>query len=147
MKRPLNPVNVKGYTTPQPFAGFQIPITLQSLAIRRYCEDRGMVFNHHLSENIGPDGYLVLQKLVDEALSYRAIAMCSFGMLPKNLSRRTELLRAALTRGCSFHFVFEQVTIDSYDDLNQLNELRSLCNLIPSDDRQVVYLRTMLKFQ
>jgi len=147
MKSPHNPVNVKGYTTPQPFAGFQIPITLQSLAIRRYCEDRGMVFNHHASENIGSASYHVLQKLVDEALSYRAIAMCSITMLPKHRSRRTELLRRAVTRGVSFHFVFEQVTVVSHDDVGQLNDLSSLCNLIPSGDRQVVYLRTMIELQ
>ena len=140
-------MNVKGYTTPQPFAGFQIPIALQSLAIRRYCEDRGMIFNHHASENIGSTSFLVLQKLVDEALSYRAIAMCSVGMLPKNRSRRTELLRRAVTRSVSLHFVFEQVIVVSHDDVSQLNDLSSLCNLIPSDDRQVVHLRTMIKFQ
>jgi len=143
----MTTINVKGYTTPRPFSGFQIPIPLQSLSIRRYCEDRGLVFNHHVVENISPKTYFVLERIVREAHLYQAIAMCSIGLLPNDETYRSTMLRQCVTAGVSVHFIFEQLVVSSEDDIGQLNDLSSLCNLIPSGDRQVVYLRTMIEFQ
>lgn len=138
-------LNAKGYTTPRAFSGFQVPVSVQSLVLRRYCENRGLIFNHHVSENITPNSYLVLERLVVEAHLYDIISMCSIGMLPNNRNKRTQLIRRVLLEGVSLHFVFEQVILTSCDDIEKLNVLTSLCNLIPDHESQVKYLRSVIK--
>jgi len=88
-----NSFNIKGYTSRRAFSGFRIPIPLQSASIRRYCEDRKYVFNHHVVENLTPDSFLVLERVVTEAALYNGIAMCSIGMLPQNISHRNSLMQ------------------------------------------------------
>lgn len=139
-------INVKGYTTPRDFSGFQIPVSLQSLAIRRYCDDRGLIFNHHVNENITPDSFLVLERIVNEAHLYQAIAMCSVGLLPEKRSQRTELLERALAKDVSIHFVFEQFAINSLNDLETLDSLVALSSLVQNGCRQITYLRNMMGY-
>lgn len=147
MRNTAGAINVKGYTTPRAFSGFQVPITLQSLAIRRYCEDRGFLFNIHANENITPDSYLVLKSVIEDSRQYQAVAMCSIGMLPQNRRLRTELLCQALANGMSIHFVFEQMVVVSPENFTILDELTSLCNLIPTDLQQIKSLQESADYE
>jgi len=140
-------INVKGYTTPRSFSGFLIPIPLQSLSIRRYCEDNNYRFNHHVVENISPNTFFVLERVMQEAHLYQAIAMCSLGMLPKDATYRHALLEQCTRAGVSVHFVFEQVIIDSPNDIESLDELLSLTNLAPSDLEQIRHIVDLIKRQ
>jgi len=124
---PLN--NVKGYATPRAFSGFQIPIPLQSMAIRRYCEERSLRFNLHVVENIGPNSFLVLERVIAESHLYSAVAMCSVGLLPSDTAHRTDILRRAFRSGMHLHFVFEQLIGSTEADIDEINELIHLCNL------------------
>lgn len=122
-------LNVKGYTTPRSFVGFQIPIPLQSLAIRNYCSQRGFVFNHHVVENITPDSFLVLQRAITDVAQYQAIAMCSIGQLPSNQYRREQVLRHCVDAGVSVHFLFEQLVVDSHEQIPIVEQLLNLVSL------------------
>lgn len=104
------------------------------MAIRRYCEDRDFVFNHHVVENITPDSYLVLERVAREASQYQAIAMCSIGLLPKEKSHRNEIMAACIRAGTSLHFVFEQIVIN---DLKQVQELSEFLNLMVVSGKQL----------
>ena len=119
--KPIN--NVKAYTTPRQFSGFQVPISLQSTAIRRYCEERGLQFNLHANENITANSYLVLERLIIESQTYRGIAMCSIGMLPVDHQYRTSLVERSIEAGLALHFVFEQIVVSSVSQVNSLNNL------------------------
>jgi len=122
-------LNVKGYTTPREFSGFQIPITLQSASIRRYCDERGLVFNHHVAENITPGTYLVLERVVAEAHLFQAVAMCSISMLPSNSERRAELLERSVNAGMTLHFIFETLVVTSHEDIAVVEQLIALMGL------------------
>lgn len=140
----MTTINVKGYTTPRPFSGFQIPIPLQSLSIRRYCEDRGLVFNHHVVENISPKMYLVLERVVKEAHLYQAIAMCSVGLLPNDDKYRSTLLKRCLAVGVSVHFIFEHLVVSSETDIAGLNDLLSLTALSPQQPDEIRHLANLI---
>jgi len=137
--------NVKGYTSRRAFSGFRIPIPLQSASIRRYCEDRKYVFNHHVVENLTPDSYFVLERVVKEAHLYDGIAMCSMGMLPKNVRHRTSLLRRCLEAEVSVHFIFEQYVVQTESDVDEVNDLVSLVQLLDSSASQVARLQNNLQ--
>lgn len=129
--------NVKGYASPRPFSGFQVPIPMQSMFIRRYCEERGFTFNHHVVENITPDSYLVLERLVTEATQYQALAMCSIGMLPIRSQSRDTMLQRCISDGLSIHFIFEQLIVSTRDDIGRLNELIRLTRLLDDPRSQI----------
>lgn len=143
----MTTTNVKGYTTPRSFSGFQIPIPLQSLSIRRYCEDHNYRFNHHVVENISPNTFFVLERVMQEAHLYQAIAMCSLGMLPKDASYRHALLEQCTRAGVSVHFIFEQLVVNSPNDVEGLDELLSLTILAPSDVEQMRHIFNLIKRQ
>ena len=129
---PQDPFNVKGYTSRRAFSGFRIPIPLQSASIRRYCEDRKYVFNHHVVENLTPESFLVLERVVAEANLYDGIAMCSIGMLPKDEAHRTSLLQRCIEANVSVHFIFEQYVVQTSSDIAELNDLMSMVQVLAS---------------
>lgn len=138
------PANLKGYASPRSFSGFQIPIPLQSLTIRRYCEDRGLKFNHHVVENITPSSYLVLERVVADAHQYQAVGMCSIGMLPSDPQYRTRLLSKCIDMGTSLHFVFEQIIVSETSDIAALNDLLSLTSVSQGGETQIRFLRDLI---
>jgi sporadic carbohydrate cluster protein (TIGR04323 family) len=138
------PLNVKGYATPREFSGFQIPIPLQSAAIRRYCDEHGLVFNHHVVENITPGTYLVLERIVAEAHLFQAMAMCSIGMLPGDRAHRNDLLEGCVRTGLVVHFLFEQIILRTKEDVALVNEILSLMWLSKSDSGRFVSLRSLV---
>lgn len=119
----------KGYTTPRRFGGFQIPVSLQSAAIRRYCDEHSLVFHHHSSENLSEDSYAVLSSIVEAADRLEAIVMCSASMLPRNAPLRSRLLADAIAQGCALHFIFENLVVASADDMRELEALLGLTAL------------------
>lgn len=137
-------INVKGYASPRAFSGFQIPIPLQSMALRRYCEDRKYAFNHHVVENITPNSYLVLERVANEAHQYQAIAMCSIGLLPSDSTQRDKILEKCIRAGTSVHFVFEQLVLNSLHHLEELNHLLNLAVISGKQIERVALLRDFL---
>ena len=121
----------KAYTTPRSFGGFQIPITMQSTTLRNYCEKNNLIFHLHVVENQIPNTYLVLEALVEKAILYDGIAMCSVSMLPSDREYRLSIVKRILEQGCALHFTFEQIVISSVDQLVELEELVALIELSP----------------
>ncbi len=121
----------KAYTTPRPFGGFQIPITMQSTTLRNYCEKNDLIFHLHVVENQIPNTYLVLEALVEKASCYDGIAMCSVSMLPSDREYRRSIVKRILEQGCALHFTFEQIVISSVVQLAELEELVALIELSP----------------
>ena len=122
----------KAYTTPRSFAGFQIPITMQSTNLRNYCEKNGLIFHLHVVENQIPNTYLVLESLVVKADIYDGIVMCSVSMLPSDQAIRKSIVTRILEQGCKLHFTFEQIVVSSLEELAELEELVSLVALSTS---------------
>lgn len=121
----------KAYTTPRAFGGFQIPITMQSTALRNYCERNNLVFHLHVVENQIQNTFLVLEALVEKASQYDGIAMCSVSMLPTDRKYRRSIVERILEQGCALHFTFEQILISSVGQLAKLEELVALIELSP----------------
>lgn len=137
-------IKVKGYTTPREFSGFQIPITLQSAAIRRYCDERGFVFNHHVAENISSGTYLVLERVIAEANLFQALAMCSVSMLPRDIEHRTQLLESCVKNRLTIHFLFESLIVTTCEDIETVNHLLSLTALLKNDQGRISYIAEFL---
>lgn len=114
------------------------------MAIRRYCEELGYVFNHHVVENVTEGSYFVLERIVAEASKYDAVAMCSLGLLPRNKNHRTDLLARFLAVGTSLHFVFERFVLLNESGLASLNELADLIHLARLQEQNIQNLQERL---
>jgi len=109
--------------TSRPFGGYSIPVPVQSLVLRDYCQRKGLVFVLPANENIFPHSYLVLEGMIRNLRSYEGIVACSMHMLPQRAARRRAVLDTVLQQGCSMHFVLEGLVVANHDDVDQVEEL------------------------
>ena len=104
---------------------------MQSTTLRNYCKKYNLIFHLHVVENQIPNTYLVLEALVEKAIHYDGIAMCSVSMLPNDRTYRCSIVKRILEQGCALHFIFEQIVISSIAQLVELEELVALIELSP----------------
>ena len=107
----------RGYVTSRSFGGLTVPVPIQSLTLRDYCNRKGYIYKLHLNENIFPHSYMVLDGIAVDTSSFEGILMCSMYMLPINSARRTNVLHKILHQETPIHFVFEDIVINSINDI------------------------------
>jgi sporadic carbohydrate cluster protein (TIGR04323 family) len=128
----------RAYVTPRPFGNYNIPVPLQSLALRDYCQNNNMLFVLPANENIFPRSYMVLEGLIQDLSDYEGILMCSMHMLPKRAERRRQIYTRILEQGCSLHFVFERLTVDGPQAVERIEELLQIDRIVPHLSRRPV---------
>jgi sporadic carbohydrate cluster protein (TIGR04323 family) len=109
--------------TARVFGGYHIPVPIQSLVLRDYCQRKGMLYVLPVNENIFPSSYLVLEGLVRDLSAYEGVVMCSMYMLPLRRERRRRICRSVLDQGGTLHFVIEGQAVRTDEDLARLEEL------------------------
>jgi len=67
----------RGYVTSRPFGQYCIPVPLQSLALRDYCQRMGLLYVLPVNENIFPHSYMVLEGMIKDLSNYEGIVMYS----------------------------------------------------------------------
>jgi sporadic carbohydrate cluster protein (TIGR04323 family) len=113
----------RGYVTSRPFGGYSIPVPVQSLVLRDYCQRKDFVYVLPVNENIFPHSYLVLEGMIQNLAAFEGVLMCSMHMMPQRASRRRAVFDAILGQGCSVHFVLEGLVIAQPADVAQVEEL------------------------
>ena len=121
----------RGYVTSRSFGGLTVPVPMQSLALRDYCSRKGYIYKLHLNENIFPHSYMVLEGIAVDTSSFEGILMCSMFMLPTNSVRREAVLQKILQQETPIHFVFEDVVIKSFNDINLIEDSLNAASIIP----------------
>lgn len=124
-----NRVGLRGYVTSRSFGGYYLPVPVQSLALRDYCQRKGKIYGLPVNENIFPSSYLVLEGLIRNLTGFEGIVMCSFHMLPQRAERRREIYEHVLAQSCSLHFVFEDLVVGGGEDVEKLEELITLSQI------------------
>ena len=126
----------RAYVSSRPFGSYNIPVPLQSLALRDYCNNNNMMFVLPVNENIFPHSYMVLEGMIQDLSGYEGVLMCSMHMLPERAERRRQIYSRILEQGCSLHLVFERLMIDSPETVEQVEELVKLNQIVPRLPRQ-----------
>ena len=114
---------LRGYVTPRSFGGFSIPVPLQSLALRDYCQRRSAIYVLQVNENCFPHSYMVIESLVRDLKGYAGIVLYSMRMLPLEKNRRHNIYSQIIAQQCSMHLVLEDMVIDSVDDIDRVEDL------------------------
>ena len=113
----------RGYVTSRGFGQYRIPVPIQSLALRDYCQRNGFVYVLPVNENVFPNSYMVLEGMIQNLSDFEGIVMCSMHMMPQRAERRRKVYQRILDQGCSVHMLFESVVIKGPEDIEQAEEL------------------------
>jgi sporadic carbohydrate cluster protein (TIGR04323 family) len=124
-----NKLGYCGYVTSRGFGGYRIPVPVQSLVLRDYCQRHKFVYVLPSNENIFPHSYMVLEGLIDALSKYEGVVMCSMHMLPEKPSRRREICSQIINQGAVLHLALEERAIRTNDDIDKLEELLSFYRL------------------
>lgn len=116
-------LGLRGYVSARAFGGFRIPVPLQSLALRDYCQRKGKLYVLPVNENIFENSYMVLDGMVQDLAAHEGVVMSSIHMLPRDPGHRRAVVRKILDQGCSLHFVIEDMVVADAADLDRLDEL------------------------
>ena len=119
----------RGYVTSREFGGYCIPVPIQSLVLRDYCQRHNLIYVLPANENIFPHSYMVLESIVHDVSAYEGVVMCSMHMLPRRASRRRSVYNSIIEQGAELHLVLEERIIKSSDDINMLEELLAFYHL------------------
>lgn len=121
----------RGYVTCRPFGGLQIPVPVQALIMRDYCQRKGYLYKLHVNENIFPHSYIVLEGLLNELSIYEGILATSMFMMPARPERRRRIYQRILDQEASLHFVLEDLVIAAPADIEPVEEILQITALLP----------------
>jgi sporadic carbohydrate cluster protein (TIGR04323 family) len=116
----------RGYVTSRPFGQYSIPVPLQSLALRDYCQRNNILYVLPVNENIFPNSYMVLEGMIQDLTDYEGIVLYSMHMLPQRAERRRQIYDRILKQGCSLHIVLESIVLSGPQDVEKIEELLQL---------------------
>ena len=120
---------LRGYVTSRGFGGYSIPVPVQSLVLRDYCQRSGMLYVLPVNENIFPHSYMVLEGMIRDLSAYQGVVMCSMHMLPQRPERRRKIYDTILSQGATLHLVLEGAVIASEADIARLEDLLVMMSL------------------
>lgn len=132
-----NRLGLRGYVTSRPFGQFNIPVPLQSLALRDYCQRTNATYVLPVNENNFPSSYMVLEGMIQNLGDYEGIVLYSMQMLPQRSERRRAIFKRILDQGCTVHIVLEGLVIRDAKDVDKLEELIQLNQLATRSPKTV----------
>lgn len=130
-------VGYRGYVTCRPFGGLQIPVPVQALVMRDYCQRNGYMYKLHVNENQFPHSYVVLNGVINELSMFEGLLATSMYMFPKRAERRREIYQRILDQDASLHFVLEDVVIRRPEDIEPVEEILSIYHVLPQTPQNV----------
>ena len=120
---------LRTYVSPRKFGSWRLPVPMQNILLRDYCEKNGKIIKLPANELCIDDSYMVLNMTLDSLEEKQGIAMCSIEMLPSQREQRKALLLRGLNMGSEWHFIFENIVISKRSDIEKLDMLDNIASL------------------
>jgi sporadic carbohydrate cluster 2OG-Fe(II) oxygenase/sporadic carbohydrate cluster protein (TIGR04323 family) len=103
-----------------------IDLHFQTLVVKSYCQKRGYTFPYQGGDNEGTNysflDFQIANKLADHILLF------SIFSLPDDPTHRKQLMATALDKKCRLHFCNEEMVLETQEDLDRVEYLRSFTN-------------------
>jgi sporadic carbohydrate cluster protein (TIGR04323 family) len=116
----------RGYVTSRPFGGLMIPVPVQAMVLRDWCQRHGKIYKLHLNENSFPHSYMVLEGMVRNLDGLEGLLMVSMFMLPVRPERRRAIYDKILAQGADLRFVLEDLAIAARADIEPVEEILAI---------------------
>ena len=113
----------RGYVSSRSFLGQRAPQRVQNLVIRDYCKRNSLLYLLSAVEYIMHDCYAMLQKVLVELPEIEGIVFYSMFQLPLEKEKRQRIYSAVLKQGRSLHFALETLKIETYRDINRIEDI------------------------
>jgi sporadic carbohydrate cluster protein (TIGR04323 family) len=112
----MNQTNeLRGYVTVRRFGGYALPVPIQNLLLRNYCEQNKLSYKLPLVETHLDDNYMYLNETIKKSTKHENIGMCSIYMFPRDKAKY-KILKAEIDhKSLKFHFIFENNIVTSED--------------------------------
>jgi sporadic carbohydrate cluster protein (TIGR04323 family) len=123
------------YVSPRAFGGYFIPVPVQNLVLRDYCNRHNLLFSLPLNENVFPHCYMVLEGLAKNLSGFAGVLMCSIHMLPLKSERRGALIRQVLDQGCDLRFPIEDFVISNMEQARRIEEMLAISRVSANEQR------------
>jgi len=114
---------LRGYVISRSFGGFSIPVPLQSLALRDYCQRKDFLYILPANENCFPHSYMILESVIQDLTEFAGIILYSVRMLPLQKNRRLSIYSQILKQKRSMHLVLEDMVLESEEAVSAIEEL------------------------
>ncbi len=134
---------LRGYVTVRQFGGYALPVPIQNLLLRNYCEQNKLSYKLPLVETHLNNNYMYLNETIKKSTKHENIGMCSIYMFPKD-NAKYKLLKAEIDRKLlTFHFIFENniVTSEDLDEFYFNSSLRFLKGMNADQQRELGLLK------
>jgi sporadic carbohydrate cluster protein (TIGR04323 family) len=116
---------LQGYVTSRSFGGYCLPVPMQNLLLRNYCEQNNFNYKLPLVETTLANNYMYLNETINKCNDFDHIGMCSIYMFPRDNAKYKLLKKEIDKRYLNFHFIFENTMIRS-EELDQFYQDASL---------------------
>jgi sporadic carbohydrate cluster protein (TIGR04323 family) len=116
---------LQGYVTTRSFGGYCLPVPMQNLLLRNYCEQNNFNYKLPLVETTLANNYMYLNETINKCSDFDHIGMCSIYMFPRDNAKYKLLKKEIDKRSLNFHFIFENTMIRS-EELDQFYQDASL---------------------
>jgi sporadic carbohydrate cluster protein (TIGR04323 family) len=120
----------RGYVSCREFGGFRIPVPVQTVVLRDYCQRNQLIYKLHVNENEFPHSYMVLDGMMNDLAGLEGILMFSMFMLPGRAERRKGIYAKIFDAGIALHLVLENFVIRQPSDVLQVEEILSASALL-----------------
>ena len=116
---------LQGYVTSRSFGGYCLPVPMQNLLLRNYCEQNNFNYKLPLVETTLANNYMYLNETINKCSDFDHIGMCSIYMFPRDNAKYKLLKKEIDKRSLNFHFIFENTMIRP-EELDQFYQDASL---------------------
>lgn len=103
-----------------------IDLHFQTLVVKGYCQKRGYTFPYQGGDNEGTNYAFLDYQITHGGVDH--ILLFSIFSLPDDPAHRQKLLQAALSNKCRLHFCNEEMVLETQEDLDRIEYLRSFTN-------------------
>jgi sporadic carbohydrate cluster 2OG-Fe(II) oxygenase/sporadic carbohydrate cluster protein (TIGR04323 family) len=103
-----------------------IDLHFQTLVVKAYCQKRNYTFPYQGGDNEGTNYAFLDYQITHGGVDH--ILLFSIFSLPDDPAHRQKLLQAALSNKCRLHFCNEEMVLETQEDLDRIEYLRSFTN-------------------
>lgn len=140
-----DPKVLQGYVSVRPFGGVALPVPIQNLVLRNYCQQIGFLYALPMGEHKYEDCFMQLFATLNGAEKNSDIGFCSAHMLPTNNELMAKLQSIVTAKHLTLHCLFEGAVINTLSGFQEIRRRITLRKYADEVDSHAVELKRILR--
>ena len=140
-----NGSTLQGYVSVRPFGGVALPVPIQNLVLRNYCQQSGYSYSLPMGEHKYENCFMQLFATINSVSSKTHIGFCSAHMLPRQKDLMEQLQIIVIQKELTIHCLFEGAVINCSTGFQKLRQNLLLRKYADKVDQNVLELKNFLQ--